>query len=57
MKHAEEPFMSPGGGSMEGFNKIMAGGFGNIEPVFEVQGSVRIFPIFLGGSRDPGFAC
>ena len=40
---------------MEGFN-IMAGGFGNVEPVFEVQGSVRIFPIFLGGSRNPGFA-
>ena len=34
----------------------MAGWFGNVEVMLEVQGSISEFPVSLGCSRNPGFS-
>ena len=38
---------------MKGLYKVVAGQFGDIEWMFEVQGSIGEFPVSFGGSRDP----
>ena len=42
---------------MEGFYKIVAGQFGNVEAVFKVYGPVDEFPISSGSSGNPRLSC
>ena len=52
----KESFMSPGRGFMESFYYVMAGQFGDIEPIFEIEMSVLIYPVLFVGSWKPGFS-
>ena len=45
--------MSPSGGFINGLYKVVAGQFGDVELMFEVQGSVGEFPVSFGSLRDP----
>ena len=56
MEHAEEPLMPSGGEFVEGFDKVMAGWFQDIELVFEVQQPIFECPIFFGHLENPGFS-
>ena len=56
MESMEELFVSPSRGFMEGLYQVMASWFRDIEPIFEIDVSMLIYPVLFIGTWKPRFS-